>query len=249
MQNLRTILFAFYVVLLTPASLYSQIGNAVVGSGSPIGTNMVAFLTDIGAGNLSSKQNCNTNCQLTLPVTELKLEARRLNQQIVLLNWHTKTEVNNKGFWVQRSLGSINNFEAIGFINGAGNSNQKLSYSLKDLNPFEGTSYYRLQQVDLDGRTYYSNIADVKGLYQNKFTIIPNPARQSFNIFFRQLPLAEKYIINITDVLGKVVFSVQNTTIASTNFRIAPLGLTPGTYFISVKGVSQSYFGKLVIVR
>ena len=127
MQNLRTILFVLYVVLFAPGNLFAQIGNAIVGSGSPIGTDTVAFLTDIGAGNLLSKQNCNTNCQLTLPVTELKLEARRLNQQHVLLNWYTKTETNNKGFWVQCSLGSITNFEAIGFINGAGNSIQKIS--------------------------------------------------------------------------------------------------------------------------
>jgi len=249
MPDIKTILLVIYCLLLTAASSFSQIGNALVGSGSIIGTDTVAFLAQIGAGNLLSKQNCNTNCQVTLPVTKLKLEARRLNQQNVLLTWYTKTEVNNKGFAVQRSLGSTTSFEEISFVIGAGNSVKKISYSLKDLNPFEGTTYYRLQQVDLDGKTTYSNIADVKGQYQNKFAIFPNPARQSFNIFFSQLPIAEKYIINITDVLGKVVFSVQNTNIASTIVRMEPTGLMPGTYFISIKSVSQSYFGKLVIVR
>jgi hypothetical protein len=68
------------------------------------------------------------------------------------LNWTTASEINNKGFDVERSVDG-RTFESIGFVKGAGNSTRMLNYSLTDAKAFEKTPvmYYRLKQVDFDG--------------------------------------------------------------------------------------------------
>ncbi|HEY1872397.1 MAG TPA: hypothetical protein VGG71_15140, partial [Chitinophagaceae bacterium] len=86
------------------------------------------------------------------------------------LNWSTATESNNKGFYIERSKDG-QNFASIGFVKGAGNSSKITNYTytdylIKDLNVT--TTYYRLKQVDLDGKYSYSNMLslNMKNLFQ-----------------------------------------------------------------------------------
>ncbi|TAE44537.1 MAG: BspA family leucine-rich repeat surface protein, partial [Cytophagales bacterium] len=106
-----------------------------------------------------------------LPITLLSFEGKRTNENNVLLQWKTATELNNKGFEVQKSNNVID-FKKITFVDGAGNSSVIKNYSLNIQNSDD--MYYRLKQIDFDGSFSYSNIIFVKGI-ENIVNVYPNP--------------------------------------------------------------------------
>lgn len=95
------------------------------------------------------------------------------------LMWKTTEEVVNKGFEIQRSI-DARNFTKIGFIKGHGNTANAQMYSFTDAKPFPAT-YYRLKQLDYDGKSTYSKIIVVKEGDQSA-RVYPNPARGQLHI-------------------------------------------------------------------
>ncbi|MDX2303316.1 MAG: malectin domain-containing carbohydrate-binding protein [Microscillaceae bacterium] len=134
-----------------------------------------------------------------LPISLLSFEGRRLNEKQVLLNWITASEINNKGFQIQKSVDALN-FENISFIDGAGNSNTILEYQFLDKNA-ASSAYYRLQQIDLDGTSEFSSIVFVEGFDQNFLSIFPNPVVEAQSIEFQ----ASENIQNQSDIRAELV--------------------------------------------
>lgn len=89
-----------------------------------------------------------------LPVTFLNVQAQVSGTKVVI-SWKTGTEVNNDRFEIERRAG--NEFEKIGEVIGAGNSNKILSYDFVDYKPGV-ENYYRIKQIDFDGQEKYSDI-------------------------------------------------------------------------------------------
>lgn len=118
------------------------------------------------------------------------------------LTWITTTEVNNDHFDVEASSDG-ENFEKIGEIKGAGNSNSELSYEFFDGSPLATTTYYRLKQVDHDGESSLSSVISVKQKYSQDFVIYPNPTGGDLYIEFTA-EKEETYSIKVIDVIGKV---------------------------------------------
>ena len=87
---------------------------------------------------------------------------------MVILNWTTASELNNDYFTIERSKDAVE-FQPIKFVEGAGNSNSILNYEIIDVNPFLGTSYYRLKQTDFNGKYSFSNIVSVNAGSDNVF--------------------------------------------------------------------------------
>ena len=77
---------------------------------------------------------------------------------IVKLEWYTATEINNKGFEIERSLNEKTNWQKIGFVEGNGTTTDKKSYSFVDKSISIGTYFYRLKQIDFDGSYHYSKL-------------------------------------------------------------------------------------------
>ncbi len=110
----------------------------------------------------------------------------------VYLNWQTTTEINNKGFEVQRLFVnhklSINNlWERIGFVNGCGTTTEPQSYSFRDINLQPGKYSYRLKQIDFDGTYKYSEVIEVE-VEPSSFSLsqnYPNPFNPTTNIEYR----------------------------------------------------------------
>ena len=92
----------------------------------------------------------------------------------------TSTELNNNGFAIQRNLGN-NNWHSVSFIRSQardGNSSSPLVYTFSDLNTHKGISQYRIKQVDLDGKSKFSEVRAVRGEGQHSQTIVyPVPSR------------------------------------------------------------------------
>src|SRR5690606_29687064 len=95
------------------------------------------------------------------------------------LSWSTLSESNNRGFEIQKSIDG-KEFKSIAFINSKaenGNSSSVLTYSYIDNTAVSGTNYYRLNQIDLDGKSQLHEIKAVDlELSKPVIEVYPNPA-------------------------------------------------------------------------
>ena len=85
-----------------------------------------------------------------LPIELLSFTGQKLDEDKARLDWVTASEQGNDYFTVYRSP-DTQNWDAIGEVDGAGNSTSTLHYSLVDENPLPGINYYHLRQTDFDG--------------------------------------------------------------------------------------------------
>jgi hypothetical protein len=185
-------------------------------------------------GYLSNTCGNVTPVPVTLPVLFQSFSATRSSQS-VSIKWETATEINNRGFYVQRNVNG--EWKDIAFVFSKaddGNSNQPLSYSYNDPNPLSSVSYYRVLQVDLDGRGKFSETRIVKGLAEvNKILMFPNPGSNGkINLLFQD-EVAPKNIM-IYDATGRAVKSFKN--VLSANLTVDQL--RPGIYNIQVINTS-----------
>jgi hypothetical protein len=123
-----------------------------------------------------------------LPVTLISLSAEWQENDAVV-KWNTASEFNNSGFDIERSIGTTDDFMKIGFVQGAGNSNQLNAYQFVDenlkLRP-ANDYYFRLKQIDYDGTETYSHIVHLNNQTEatetnNEQMILacyPNPVNQ-----------------------------------------------------------------------
>ncbi len=97
-----------------------------------------------------------------LPVQLSAFNATVVNKS-VNLNWVTKSEINSKAFIIERSFDG-SNFKALAELKAAGNSVISREYFFSDVNAFSTSTllYYKLKQLDIDGRTTYSRVLTVK---------------------------------------------------------------------------------------
>lgn len=203
--------------------------------------NSTSGMLSAGSNLLASSLPANftgTDNNNALPVSLISFTANTVNQQVIL-NWVTANEKMNKGFDVERSVNGLD-FEWVGFVNGAGNSNATNSYQLKDNNAFINNNtnvlYYRLKQVDYNGKITYSNMVTVSmdGLVNKELSMFPNPTKDKFQITVNTSNAANMEI-SIIDIHGKVLANYINPTNAGTNaVEIDAAEIPAGLYFVRV---------------
>ncbi len=167
-----------------------------------------------------------------LPVSFSSFTAKRINRSNVTLGWQTATEINNSGFALQRKMGD-NTWETVAFIRSqaiAGNSNSMLAYAYNDLNASKDITQYRIQQVDIDGKSRLSEIRTVRGDGQTGKTIVyPNPSNNgNVNILFEENDAARD--VMLVDMSGRILQQWRNTN--SNNIQI--YNLQPGVYTLRI---------------
>lgn len=133
---------------------------------------------------------------LILPVQLLSFEAQPLNNSS-LLRWSTASELNNDYFDVE-FLNAQHDWESVGRVDGAGNSNAQLNYEFIHRNTLQGYNYYRLKQVDENGTTSHSDIATV-WIDKSQNVLYPNPNKGTFRCSW------DVSTIRIVDALGRTV--------------------------------------------
>jgi len=157
------------------------------------------------------------------------------------LTWGTESEDNSSHFNIERSRDAIN-FEQIGSVAAEGHSSVTNHYSFDDVNPFEGPNYYRLELVELDGSSTYSNIVMLNitkdGLAYNFF---PNPT-DGFLYYQYEAEAKETLEIKVMDVLGKLISVSEHTSVVGTNNIPTDLNdYPPGTYMVRVHHKATGY--------
>jgi hypothetical protein len=153
----------------------------------------------------------------TSPVSLLAFNGK-LQKNNVLLNWVTATEINNKGWNIERSItlnGTTSAFKSMGFVAGNGNTNTEKTYSFTDENvPANAVLQYRLQQTDVDGHITYSGIVALQsnGKTVTAIHAYPNPVHDKLAIAYT---LADKTTarVDVYDATGKMVYSLPAETL------------------------------------
>lgn len=184
-----------------------------------------------------------TNLCAVLPVELVNLTANYNDNDEVVINWQTATEINNDFFTIERSING-EDWEIVTILSGAGNSSALLSYSDFDNEPHNGTSYYRLKQTDFDGQFEYSKILTVNndGFENVSIEIYPNPAHNQITIVGNQNELKD---IEIYNIMGQNVNALTNIiTTSDTKMVIDFSQLVEGIYFVKSKNTVNKVYKK-----
>jgi hypothetical protein len=205
------------------------------------------------------------NVDPAMPV-ELTSFTAQINDNKIVLNWQTATEVNNYGFEIQKSLvishQSLGNWEKVGFVQGSGNSNSPKEYSFTDENPTAGKIQYRLKQIDIDGNyKYYSTIAEVNisltdvnvGTRPGVFVLeqnYPNPFNPTTRIKY-SIPNSSEVKIKVYNILGTEIATLVNGYKEAGNYEIEFNAdkLTSGLYIYQITAGKYSETRKMILLR
>jgi hypothetical protein len=150
-----------------------------------------------------------------------------------ILNWTTANEVNNKGFQIER-LNTVGNvWDILGFVNANCIDKACLvyKYDFTDNTPLS-TSYYRLHQLDNDGKETCSKVISISLKGSDKLKVYPNPVS---NVLTIETDMKGDY--QILNLLGQEVLSGK----AAQHIDVSVL--PQGTYFLKV-GAEQVKFVK-----
>ena len=172
-------------------------------------------------------------CGVGLPVELLNFDATVNLNYYVDIEWRTASERNNDYFAIERSADGFG-WTEIEQKQGAGNSTTLLYYSSLDELPLLGVSYYRLKQVDFDGKFSYSDIQSVEVDFsqENGITLFPNPASNTVELYGSEEEISQ---LTIYDMMGKNL----TEKVAVTNGRIDLVldlrELSSGVYILKTK--------------
>jgi hypothetical protein len=165
-----------------------------------------------------------------LPLTWGSFTAKAVEQR-ALLTWKTLQEENTSHFVIERSTDGTN-YKAIGTVPAKGNSTATSTYTFTDPSPIQKSyNFYRLLQVDLDGKSERSIVRTLK-LDRTKLAsliIQGNPVRN--NVLNLNVTADDAISIAISDMSGKVVKS----QLLQPGIHAIPISkLNAGTYQITV---------------
>ncbi|WP_051359826.1 T9SS type A sorting domain-containing protein [Adhaeribacter aquaticus] len=212
-----------------------------------------------GVGNI--KANCGSafavkevevseDCDLTpLPVELISFKGEATKSG-VLLEWSTASEKNNEKFEIERSQNG-QTFAKIGEVKGNGNSATQRTYSFRDAKAETGTNYYRLKQLDLDGKFEYSKVVVVTNAASltstsAKLLVAPNPV--SGGQFSLLLEGIEGGQLQVMDMSGRVLFTQTiNPNVRELTLNTQSLGMSSGMYMILVRNNTTSTNTKLIV--
>jgi hypothetical protein len=166
-----------------------------------------------------------------LPIELTSFSCSNVNRNTNGLSWTTASESNNDYFAIERSSNGLE-FSQIAKVNGAGNSLTTLNYNYNDVNPISGLSYYRLKQVDFNGKFSYSEICSVTNNGDGNVSFYPNPVRNNLTIDYEFSEKPQTNTISVSDVTGKLVY--VTSTFSESKVSLDCSDLAEGIYFLKV---------------
>lgn len=184
-------------------------------------------------------------------VLPVKLSSFKVNNDVrrVRIEWTTASEQDNDRFEIERSSdGTL--WETVANVKAKGTPSSKTSYLAFDNSPLSNVvNYYRLKQIDLDGRYSFSEVRTVK-LSDSKGTVIvsPNPASSAIN-FKMEKQGAASVVAVLSDANGRVIHQetfkdVRVNAINNLNLKQQP---SAGIYILTLRGEGLSESIKVVV--
>ncbi|OGU75797.1 MAG: hypothetical protein A2V93_06155 [Ignavibacteria bacterium RBG_16_34_14] len=170
----------------------------------------------------------------------------------VLLNWTTATEINNSGFDIERKQENTN-WNKVAFVNGNGTTLSEKKYSYFDGNLTSGKYQYRLKQIDFDGSFEYSNIVEIDIEVPSKFELsqnYPNPFNPNTTISY-SLPKTSHVSLRVYNTLGQEVAALVNGIKEAGNHKIDfnASNLNSGIYFYKLETGNFNEVKKMTLIK
>ncbi|MES2778353.1 MAG: LamG-like jellyroll fold domain-containing protein [Bacteroidota bacterium] len=193
-----------------------------------------------------------TDSTSALPVNLISFNASK-EDNTVNLSWSTSSEIESSHFIVEKSV-DASSFIEIAYVKSKGNTHMQTNYTAVDLHPdLTGTNYYRLKQVDYDGKYEYSELksitwdADDDSGDDNTLSVYPNPAIDKV-ILSSKNKLQGIYDITIYTMEGTIVKTIKSIDITTGETEINVSALDLGIYFIKLSNeIGTHLTAKLLI--
>ncbi|WP_018479888.1 T9SS type A sorting domain-containing protein [Pontibacter roseus] len=153
----------------------------------------------------------------------------------ISLSWRTASELENKHFEVERSTDG-HTFTQIGIVPGHGTTSIPKDYTFEDKRPADGTSYYRLKQVDFDGQYEYSYIVAAENAPQEnqRLVVAPNPClKGDCEISLGRGGIKTETLLELKDMTGRAIFSKTLYPGDDATLRLEELKKLKGLYLLT----------------
>jgi hypothetical protein len=173
----------------------------------------------------------------TLPVKLVKFLASA-DAKTAKLYWETASELNNDKFEIERSTNGTD-FAKIGEVKGNGTSQKLNIYNFKDFAPANGINYFRLKQLDFDGKFEYSDVRFVNfDLGDLAINIYPNPVSEVLNF--------SQSVKNVTiyNLQGAMVYQFKDNT----NAIKIPITVNSGIYILKFNSLDDVAISKQILI-
>jgi hypothetical protein len=181
-----------------------------------------------------------------LPVTLVSFAATPTSQGAALLRWVTAKELNNKGFGIERTLGTTDTWQQVGYVATTNTPNGK-SYEYTDKSlitaPASTQAYYRLRQEDLDGKVTYSPVAVVgrqAAVASTNLILSPVPVDgPNLSVSFAEAGQAGQDVTIINTQGQRMLhFTTQNSAEGTLSLPVS--NLAAGVYIVRIQTPGQA---------
>ena len=187
-----------------------------------------------------------TGVSNTLPVELTNFYGNCVDDHMVFLNWNTASEINSKEFIVQHSTDGIH-FTSIKNIPASGFSNTPKSYATVDSTVIGNENYYRLIEVDLNGKQTIHKMIFVKCSGVDIFQTYYSPAD---GIVVQLNSDTDKEMqFNVYEVSGKLIYHENKNIVKGSSRFILNMQkhLANGIYIIQTIDRNQFSAGKILV--
>jgi hypothetical protein len=198
-------------------------------------------LFDSQAGTVSPMATKCLCMPTPLPVTWLYVEASLGQSNVVHIKWATIEEYNNKKFVVERSDDS-HEWEIIATMSGT-NTLQPKHYSFVDNAPLPSANYYRIKQIDFDGKYTTSKIVVVNNT-EGELTVYPNPFSDSFS-WVLKTSTDDIILVQLLSIDGHIIVQTTEKGFNGKINTVDTKDLASGIYILQVITKEKSWVQKL----
>ncbi len=215
--------------------------------GIALGANQSACLANMAL--------CQQRYNVIVPVELTSFTASAIGNKVAL-NWSTATEVNNQGFEIERRTNDCPDWTRVGYKEGIGTTLQPQRYSFIDniagIN--SNTIYYRLKQIDFDGRfTYYGEIEVENTFAPDNFVLLqnyPNPFNPSTKISFG-IPEKSNVMLKVFNLIGQEVALIASGAYeaGTYSFDFDASNLPSGIYLFTLQAGNNIMSRKMTLLK
>ncbi len=194
--------------------------------------------------------NNNFAIAAVLPVELTGFQARLENENTALLTWTTASETNNRGFHIEMKHEDDKDFQNAGFVAGKGTSTEQNDYQFRIPKLTAGTWYFRLKQMDFDGKGVYSTEQAVQVKDRFSVKVFPNPVQNELNlVLFQENNGTVSF--NLVNQLGQRfdLLTTQSFDKGFSSLQISVASLPNGVYYYTCHGENGTSQGKIVVDR
>jgi hypothetical protein len=188
----------------------------------------------------------------SLPVELVNLKAEPINNEFIKVSWTTASEINNKGFVLQRSSNN-SSFDSIGWVAGNGTTTNLNNYSFDDRNVEKGIIYYyRLKQIDTDNTYTFSNTVSAKLTPTNieSVSVFPNPSDANATIQILS-SVNDLYNLEVFNDIGQNMYTNKIDVKANTTstINLPSTDWAKGMYFIKAQANIKNQITSLKFIK